>query len=153
MASVFLAIGNAVRSVIAGLTGAPATIEVRKDDTLLGTDTPPIVVITLGDEDVQMYLSGAGTATDQGDVLKTYTVGVTIYRTCQALLTNDMSDNQDFVLLCQQALNKKTLTGVPAVYGATIVRRTAWEHEPFGKGHEVSRFAVVFYASETRLGN
>lgn len=153
MASVFHAIADAVVDVLENLTGAPDTIEVRMDDAWKGTDTPPLIVVTMGDEDIERYLSGAGTLTDQGDVFKTYQIGVTIYRRKLEGLADDLAQNQDFVLLAQQALNRKSLTGVSEVYGATLVRRTAWEHQDFHDGKEVSRFGIVFYASETRLGN
>ncbi len=150
--SVFKPIADAVATILAGLPNAP-TVEVRKDDSLFGRDLPPMVIVTLGDERVAAAVSGAGSATDLGDVYKSYQIGITIYRNCLADINTSIGNNPDYILAAKQALNKAGLTGVPAVRDTTLVDHPEWEHVPFGQSFEVSTFGLVFFAWETRLGN
>jgi hypothetical protein len=153
MPSTHKAIADAVVSVLEGVSGAPDTVEFRKTDALFGGETKPAVIVTLGEANEMMAVSGAGTATDQGDLIKEYWIKVSIYRTCLADITNDLALSPDYVHAAQQALNKTTLSGVSAVVGTKLVRHDAWEHQPFGEAHEKSEFHMIFLASETRLGN
>jgi len=151
VASNFTTIAAAVRTVIAGLSGAPDTVLVKDDDSIHPGEAPAVIV-TMGDEEESIAVSGAGTDTDQGDRLMAYQIGVTIYK--GNLGTNEaLGTNQDFVLACQQALNRKSLAGAPSVYGTKLVRRDAWERQALKDGVEVSRFGLIFYSAETRLGN
>ncbi len=156
MASFAIPIANAVRNIIAGLPNAPAIVEVRKLDTTHPREisaTFIAVIVTIADEREEMAVSGAGTATDQGDVLKSYEIAVSIYGTNFGNVSTDMSSHPDFVLACKQALNKKSLTGVPSVYGTKLLENSAWERVGFKIGNEVSHFGLLFYNAETRLGN
>jgi hypothetical protein len=151
MASTFETIASAVRTVVAAVSGAPATVEVRDTD-VVHPEEMPIVVITMGDENPFRSVSGAGTSTDQGDEIVTYEIGVSIYKENQAANAT-VGDRQDFVEACQKVLHNNTLAGAPSVFKAEMVRRAAWEHRPFRDGVEKSVFGVVFYSSETKLGN
>jgi hypothetical protein len=150
--SLFKPIADAVRTILATLPNAP-TVEVRKNDSMFGRDVPPMVIVTLGDEGVTAAVSGAGTSTDLGDVYKSYQIGITIYRNCLADIDSSIGNNPDFILAAKQALNKVSLAGVPQVRDTTLVDHPEWEGEAFGQGAEVSRFGIVFFAWETRLGN
>ncbi len=152
MSSLFVPIANAVRTILAGLPDSP-TVVVRKDDAMFGRESPPLVVVTMGDENEEQGLSGAGTSTDQGDVYKSYQIGITIYRLCNADIDVNLTQNPDYILAAKQALNRAGLTGVSGVRDTRLVAHPEWEHQMFGQSAEVSRFGIVFFAWETRLGN
>ena len=152
MASYFKTIADAARTVAAAQSGAPALCEVRDTDVVHPRDVVPCLIVTMGGEQEIGAASGAGTSTDQGDRLMAYQLGFTEYRHRPGTNSTDLSLNQDFILLAQQALNKTTLTGATTVYGTKLVRRDAWEHQPFGQGWEVSRWGMIFWSSEPRLG-
>lgn len=156
MASYYKTIGDRALAVAAAVTGAPSLCEFRDTDVIHPREADsltPCLIATLGEEEEVMAVSGAGTDTDQGDRLMAYPVAFTEYRRRPGTNSTDLSLNQDFILLVQQALNKKSLSGAPTVYGTKLVRRSAWEHQPFKDGWEVSRFGIIFYSAETRLGN
>lgn len=153
MPSYFKTIADAAAAVLAALPGVPGPVTVRKDNAVQPREQTPRVVVDFGEERVIQAVSGAGTDTDQGDVLKEYAIGVSVYRRRHADVSTDLSPNADFVLAAKQALSKKTLAGAPSVYGTRLVDSAAWEHQPFGQGWEVSTFGVLFYSAETRLGN
>jgi hypothetical protein len=152
MASYHKAIADAARGVVAALSGAPDIVVVRDTD-VAHSDEIPCVIVTMGDVDEALSVSGAGSSTDQGDVCEMYQVGFSIYRANLAANQAGLDTNPDFVLRAQQALNKTTLAGVSGVYGTRLVRRDSWENQPFAKGVEKSVFGVVFLHARTRLGN
>lgn len=156
MASFAVPIANAVKTIVTALTGAPSLVQVSKTDVIHPRDITSAfaaVIITMGDEIEIGSVSGAGTSTDQGDVLKSYQIGITIYGTNFGNISTDLSSHPDFVLACKQALNKTTLSGVPSVYGSRLVSNSEWESTAFGDGNEMSVFGMVFWNAETRLGN
>ena len=152
--SPFRQIADAVATVITSISGAPATVEVRKDDAFRSRETLPLAIVTMGAARKILAVSGEGSSTNQGDVCYAYEIGVTIYRDNRADLSTNLDAQPDYVHRCKQALAKKTLAGAPTVYGSQIVDDpSAWEHQPFGDGHEVSRFGAIFLSAETRLGD
>lgn len=152
MPSNFQPIATAVAGVLGSLSGAPP-VSVRKDDSLFGRENPPLVIVTMGEERAVTAVSGAGTTTDLGDVYKSYEIGITVYRNCLADIDVATNLNPDYILAAKQALNKNTLIGVSAVRDTQLVDHIEWEHQPFGQSFEVSRFGIVFFCWETRLGN
>lgn len=156
MASFAIPIANAVRTVIANLSNAPSLVEVRKADVLHPREMTVAfcaVIITTGDEREIGAVSGAGSATDQGDVLKSYEIGISIYGANFGNLGSDMNQHPDFVLAVKQALNKTSLAGAPSVYGTKLIDNAQWERQTFQDSSEVSRFGLLFLNAETRLGN
>ena len=156
MPSFAVPIASAVRTVIAALTNAPSLVEVRKTDVAFPRDITTAfsaVIITIGNEREFMAVSSAGTSTDQGDVLKVYEIGISIYGKLFGKLASDLTNHPDFVLQCKQALNKTTLAGVPTVFRTQLIEHDEWERNEFGKDGEVSRFGLLFFNAETRLGN
>lgn len=157
MPSYAIAIANAARNVIAALSGAPSVVEVRKTDVVHPREinTPFAgVIIYLRTEHVLMAVSGAGSDTDQGDLLKAYELGISIYGTTFGDIASDMDTHPNFALRVKQALNKKSLAGVPTVYGTDLEDNAEWEdRRDFGDGNEVSRFIIRFFNAETKLGN
>ncbi len=131
-------------------------MEVRKADEVHPREVTAAfaaVIVTNGDSREVQAVSGAGSATDQGDVLKSYEIGVSIYGASHGNVSTDLDTHPAFVLRCKQALNKITLAGVPTVYGTKLVDNAEWEQNAFGAGGEVSRFGLIFLNAETRLGN
>ena len=154
MPAYFLRIANAVKSALAGISGAPSTIVVREEDGVKPRDSYPIVIITLGEEglDPQLDVTGGTTADDQGDIGVTYPIGVSIYREKFGNTTAD-DTNLSYVQRAQQVLGRARPFGeVPTVYRGELVRNSAWEGQEHAKGIEVSRFAVIFHNAEPRCG-
>lgn len=151
MAAEHTTIANAVATVISGVSGAPARVFVRDTDVVHPGESP-CVIVTMGEAYTIRQYSGAGTATDQGDKLVGYQIGVSIYAENQ-VANSTLGTRQDFIRDCVHALSAKTLSGAPTVYGCQIERRAAWENRPFKAGVEKSVFAVTFFSAETRLGN
>lgn len=157
MPSYAVPIANAARTIVAALPNAPSLVEVRKTDVTHPreiTSSFAACIITIGTERVMLAVSGAGTDTDQGDVLKAYEIGFSIYGTSFGDVSSSLDTNPEFTLKVKQALNKKSLVGVPTVYGTQLVDHAEWEErQDFGDGNEVSRFVILFFNAETRLGN
>ncbi len=147
-------IAAAVVNVISGLPGAPSFIQYREEDQIGSGDTRPCVIVTTDVEEPmpEVDVSGAGTDTDLGARGMTYPVGISIYKERLGDITTGIATQQDFVLTCQQALNKLRLSGALTVWGTRLVRRNAWEHRDLGNGWEYSTFAILFFSSEPRLG-
>jgi hypothetical protein len=152
--SYFTTVANAVASSLATLPSAPATIVVRETDVVHPRDAMPIVIVTMGDEDEDPRLDvmGGPGPTGQGDIGKRYPIGITYYRNKLGNVDVDATQ-QAFVLAAQQLLGRAyPLASVQTVYEGQLFRRAAWEKQDFGKGAEVSRFAVVFCNAESRTG-
>ena len=155
MASFFTQIAEAVRTTLLAISGGPATAVVKEADTVGARDTYPLIIITMGDEDLDARLdttSNGVTANEQGDIGVAYPIGISIYREQLTIPTAD-DVNQQFIERAQQSLGKaRPFSALPSVYEGILVRRAAWERQEFVKGVEVSRFAVIFHNAESRTG-
>lgn len=154
MASPFLTIANATKAVLVGIDDATATVDVREADVVQARDSYPLTIVTMGEEgeDPQLDTTGAGTAENQGDVGRTYQIGVSIYREKRGDIDAD-DTNLRFVRRAQQLLGiARPFPSVPTCYRGVLVRHPSWEAQEFAKGVEVSRFAVIFHNAEARCG-
>lgn len=152
MASYHKAIADAAGAVVAALSGAPALVVVRDTD-VAHPEEMPCVIVTMGDVDVVLEVTGAGSATDQGDVCEAYQIGFSFYRANLGANQTDIDAWPDLILRAQQALNKNSLAGAAGVYDTQLVRFDQWEPASFIKGVEKSVFGMLFFHSRTRLGN
>ena len=143
MPSYAIPIGNAIVARIASLPGAPSTVILRKENVQYTIDTNPCVVVTVGMETPISLTFG-------GSILKTYTVGISIYRDNAGNLSSTMNLNPDFTLLCKQALDDVQLIGVPVVWSVDIIEAQEWEDQPFGQASEVSTFGLTVHTAELR---
>ena len=152
MPSYALDIATAVQGVVAAITGAPDTVEVRDNDQVLPRDPDDIVIVTIGDETPGDGTSGAGSGDDFGGVFKAYQIGISIYHRQLSDPAANLQRNIALTLAAKQALNRPTLAGAPTVYWCQLVQNAAWENNEFEKGLQVSRFGLLFHSSESRAG-
>jgi hypothetical protein len=138
-------IADAVVNVLASLTGAPATVVSRKDNSMEGRDSKPIVIVSWGIERKTGRTTG-------GTVFKEYEIVVGIFRSCQADIESNKDLSPTYILTAKQALDKTSLAGVPVVWDIDLVDDPEWEHQPFGQGMEVSRFGLVVRTNEPQNG-
>ncbi len=131
MASLAKDIADAVVTVLGSVSGAPATIQVRKEGTVGPRITKPIVVVNVEDERVVGRAFG-------GVILKEYKVVVSIFRINAGNIASD--------------LDLSPLAGVSAVYDVDLADNPEWEHQKFSEGAEVSRFGLLYHTSEPRNG-
>lgn len=150
MASVFKPITDAVATALTGVSGMP-TVVVRKTDAMRARETPPICIVSYGNDAPAGWATTGDGNTDLGTIGKTYSVVVAIYRTSLADIA-DSATNPDLIEAAKQALNGGTVSGVSNVWSTELESHPEWESQPFGQGAEVSRFAVHFEAAESRIG-
>lgn len=134
-------IGDAIVAVIGGLPGAPQLIKLRKDNAILGRESPPAVIVTVESE------AKAGRAFE-GTIHKEYKVVIGIFRACLADVSSNLDLNPAFILECKQAFDVTTLAGASVVWDIDLVDNPEWEHQPFGQGWEVSRFGLLVKTTE-----
>lgn len=145
MASYAKSIADALVTTISGIVGAPELVKQRKDNTLMGRETPPGVIVSIGDE------RKVG-RTFEGTIFKEYEIIVGIYRTCLADVSTNLDLTPEFILKVKQALDVGTIASVPVVWDVDLVDNPEWEHQPFGQGWEVSRFGLLVKTAEPRNG-
>ena len=145
MASYAKPIADSFVATILGLPGAPALVKHRKENTLMGRETPPGVIVSIGDE------RRVG-RTFEGTILKEYEFIVGIYRTNLADVSTNLDLNPEFILKVKQALDVGTVSAVPVVWDVDLVDSPEWERQPFGQGWEVSRFGLLVKTAEPRNG-
>ena len=138
-----------MRTILQGLSGAPAptSVKIQEDDSVQTRVENPVWIITMGDEE-PFYNSTAGDATGNGDILKRYYFGVSMYYDYVGDLQDRLSSTPDIVIAAQQALNVKMPT--LSVFGSELVRFSSWERNQFGEGAEVTRFLMIYSVSEPR---
>ncbi len=149
MANFKYPIAQQMQSILRGISGAPipASVRIQEDDSIQSRLDNPQWIITMGDED-PFYNTTAGDATGQGDILKRYYFGVSMYYDYVGDLTDRLSTTPDIVIAAQQALNIK----MPSlgVFGSELVRFAAWERNEFGDGAEATRFLLIYSVAESR---
>lgn len=157
MASYFLPIANAVKTLLDAIPGAP-TVIVRKESVLHARErdtlgASPICVVSLADERVESWSAMGNGGGDLGTIAKSYTIAITVYRSnATAALSTTLATNPDFLLSAKQALHRVTLSGVPVVWDSQLMEHSEWEEQSFGVGMEASTFAVMYRTAEPRNG-
>jgi len=140
-----------MRDILRALPGAPAAagVRVQQDDSIQSRADNPQWVVTMGDEEPFLDTT-AGDDSGNGDVLKRYYFGVSMYYDYVGDLTDRLSTTPDLVIAAQQALNVK----MPSlhVFGSQLVRFPAWERQELEEGSEVTRFLLVYSVAESRNG-
>lgn len=151
MASHVYDIATALKTVLAGVNGVPATIAIRKKDTP-HSDECPILIITLGDElEPNFQVMGAGIANDFGTVGKRYLMGISLYTRNTGNLSTHVDEHPALVLRIKQALDQPlSYPGFETVWNTELHEHPEWELQEFAKGVEVSRFGLVFNSAEGR---
>ncbi len=149
MANFKYPIAVAMRDILRGISGAPVptSVRVQEDDSVQTRIDNPQWIVTIGDEE-PFYNTTAGDATGNGDILKRYYFGVSMYYDYVGDLTDRLSTTPDLVIAAQQALNIKMPT--LGVFGSELVRFSAWERNQFGQGAEATRFLMIYSVSEPR---
>lgn len=151
--SVAKTIADRCAAVVAALASPPALTQVRKTDAWVRGDAAPACVITMQDEQPDGWATlGDGTSDDRGTWGKSYTIGVTLYRTSGGTLVAGADDNPQMLQDIQRALAQPLLTGAATVWDSELVRHPEFENQAFADGMEVSRFALVFRSAEQRVG-
>jgi len=138
-----------MQTILRGLSDAPpaASVRIQEDDSVQTRLANPIWIITMGDEE-PFYDTTAGDASGNGDVLKRYYFGVSMYYDYVGDLTDRLSTTPDVVIAAQQALNVKM--PMLGVFASQLVRFPAWERNQFGEGAEATRFLMIYSVSEPR---
>lgn len=145
MASYAKPIADAFVATILGLPGAPILVKQRKDNAIMGRETPPAVIVSIETE------RKVGRSFE-GTILKEYEIIVGIFRTCLADVSTNLDLTPEFIMKVKQALDVPTLAAVPVVWDVDLVDNAEWEHQPFGQGWEVSRFGLLVKTAEPRNG-
>lgn len=149
MANFKYPIALAMRDILRGISGAPVptSVRVQEDDSVQTRIDNPQWIVTIGDEE-PFYNTTAGDAGGNGDILKRYYFGVSMYYDYVGDLTDRLSTTPDLVIAAQQALNIKMPT--LGVFGSELVRFASWERNQFGQGAEATRFLLIYSVSEPR---
>ena len=145
MASYAKKIGDAIVAKILNVQGSPVTVKQRKDNSILGRETPPIVVVTIESE------QKVGRAFE-GVIFKEYAIIVGFFRKCLADISTELDITPEFILRTKQALDITAFVSVPEVWDVDLADNPEWEHQDFGKGMEVSRFGLLVKTSEPQNG-
>ena len=151
MSSYAKQIGDGIVAVIQGLSGAPSTVQYRKEDALLSreeiTATDGAVIVSVGRERPTGRTFGT-------TIFKEYTGRVTYYRkpTIPGGIATDLDTNPLFLLQMKQALDGTSLTGASVVWSVDIIEHSEWEEQAIGQGAEVSTFGLLIKTNEPTNG-
>ncbi len=146
--AVFNDIATAVKTAIDALSLGISSV-IRKDGVMLTRDVPPLIVISLVNDEGEQWATLGNGSTDQGTVGREYMIGVEVYRSNQADVAAD-STNPDIFQSVKRALNKGSLASATTVWNTELRSNEAWEGMPFARGGEVSGFTMAFSSSEVR---
>ena len=138
---------TAIKTVAAGVAGAPALVEARKENTLHPREANDAVIVTVERERLIGRAFG-------GTVIKEYQIIVGVYHQLSPPgdITSGLNANPQYVLDCKQALDVAALSGVSAVWDVTLVDNDEWEKQFFKTGMEVSYFGLLVQTSEPQNG-
>lgn len=150
--SAYYSIADAVKTLLATVTGIPGTIYIRKDDALYGRDTVPLCIVSMPDEDGQTAFETFGTdnSTDLGTVGKVYRIGVSVYRSNTGDLSSTIDTNPSLILAIKQKIGKPKIISTVTDYA--ILGMHEWEVSEFKNGAEVSRILMSYTNAEARNG-
>ena len=152
MSSYAKQIADAVVTVISGMASPPAATVLRKQDTLLKSDALfPMCVVTEPQE-LSVVCQAFGDGTNQGSLVRSYMIGMTVWRKHDGLIQTDVDIIPDLTIRIEQALNKGTLSGASSVCGTELIPFGYFETSSFKEGYEVSRARMSFSSTEPRNG-
>lgn len=148
MASTWFTVGGQIASIIGGVAGAPAFVELRKTFVI-----HPLVQ-GIGDPDQGVIVSGGTEKTlgysFEGSTANAYGYVVSIYdRTTPVVDATDTRPT--FLELVKEALSVTTIAGTP-IWDFEIADKTEWENQPFKQGGEISQFGLLYRTSEPTNG-
>jgi hypothetical protein len=139
-----------VKAVLDAISGFPTT-DIRKLDVIHPRDTLPIVIISLGTDQTDVWATlGAGTSTDQGSTGKLLRLIIAYYSANLGDVETNLSTVPDYWQAAKRALNEGGLSGVTGAWNVQIETNEAWEGDTFKEGHEVSRMVVNVDVAEAR---
>lgn len=139
-------IADAVVTILSGVTGAPSTVEHRKEDVMQSRESPPAVYVVAG------FRRPTGRAFD-GTIFFDNGFQVSIYQEFTGDLTTGIDTNPLFVQRAKQALDLATLSGLSTlVRDVDLVEDDTWERQKFREGGEVSRFGLLVRTNEPQNG-
>ena len=149
MSSYAKQIGDAIVTVIQGLSGAPSLVQLRKENVLLSreeiTEVDGAVIVAVGLETPVNITTG-------GTIFKEYIARVMYARKNPGKVATELDTNPAFVLRMKQALDITSLAGVPVVWSVDLIEAEEWEEDEFGKAAEVSTFGLKVHTNEPRNG-
>ena len=140
----FNTVATSIKTVLDALDNAP-TSTIRKDAAFHPAETPPLLLISLGMDDTDVW----GTPSTTG---KRFQIVLTYWANVLGDLESNLSTAPDFWQSAKRALNTGSLSGVTGAWNVEIESREAWDHQPFGEGQEKSEMIVRVHVAEARNG-